>query len=336
VSLDVRGTWDQLLGSDPGSPGILRRRMFPDSAVDVFLGIAWPSRSRLLVLQVDNGVLDVLGDPVSTRAVRTSVIEVGDNRSEIRLELAAPDMLDVFVPFVEDVAECAAAERDDQGAVRALRDRFDRWRLLLAGLPASALGPSEAQGFWGELWVLRNVLQPRRRESTPDFWTAGDPDEKDFRLDEVSVEVKTTRMGHPQVVRINGENQLDAPGAGGAVLLVIIEADVHEGGTGETLNEAVRSARDLFTGTAGARLEDRLLQRGYRDSDDAAYHSTHYAVRNVFWHEVAEGFPRITAGDLPIGVGDVRYLLSVDACAAWRIDEERLGALLGTPQGAGE
>jgi hypothetical protein len=330
VTLDARTVWDEILsGSDPGSTGVKRRRLFPDGTIDLFLGVAWPARTRLLALQVANDALGSLGEPASTRAVRLSTVDIGGGRSEIRLELATPDMLDVFSPFIEDVAACAAEAADDRGATESLRERFSRWRTMLAGLPGSALSPTEAQGLWGELLVIRNVLQPHWGDAAPEAWTASDPDEKDFRRGSIAVEAKATRVGHPQAVRINGEYQLEAPSDGGTLLLVVVEADVHEGGTGETLTEAVDATRSLFSAAAAIKLEDRLIQHRYSDADEAAYRSTRYATRAVLWHEVTATFPRLVATDLPVGVGDVNYLLSVDACSSWRIDEPRLSMLLG-------
>jgi hypothetical protein len=182
---------------------------------------------------------------------------------------------------------------------------------------------------WGELFILRTALQPRWGDAVLEAWTAADPDEKDFRQGSIAVEVKATQAGRPQSVRINGEHQLEPPAGDGSLLLVVVETDAHEGGTGETLPEAVESARSLFSGTAALKIDDRLVQRGYRDADEPAYRSTHYAARSVRWHEVAPGFPRLTAADLPFGVGDVNYLVSVDACAHWSVEEVRLTDLLG-------
>lgn len=200
---------------------------------------------------------------------------------------------------------------------------------MLAGLPGSALAPNEAQGLWGELFIIRSVLQPTWRDAVPEAWTAGAFDEKDFRHGPVAIEVKATRAGHPEAVRINGEHQLESPSDVGTLLLVVVEADVHEGGTGETLTEAVAAVRALFTGPAATKFEDRLSQRRYSDSDEPAYRSTRYSARTVLWYEVTATFPRLTATDLPPGVGDVHYLLSLDACSSWLLDQSRLGMLLG-------
>lgn len=329
MTLDARAVWDELLARDPGSPGVVRRRIFPDGPIDLFLAVAWPARTRLLSVQVTNSALDALGDPGSTRAVRLWTVDIGSGRSEIRLELAAPDMLDVFTPFIEDVAGCVAAVADDRAAIEAVRERFNRWRTMLAGLRGSALGPSEALGLWGELHILRRELRPRWGDAVLDAWTAADPDEKDFRHDTIAVEVKATQAGRPQVVAINGEHQLEPPAGDGPLLLVVVETDVHEGGTGETLPEAIESTRSLFSGAAAVKLEDRFAQRGYRDADEPTYRTTRYSMRSVLWHQVVSGFPRLISADLPVGVGGVSYLISVDACANWRCDEPRLTELLG-------
>lgn len=326
--IDALAVWEELSASAPVQPGIVRRRVLPGSQRDLFLAVAHPSLEKMFILGVHSGATGSAQTLPSTRGVSTSLVHVDDSQTEVRVGLAAPEILRVFAAFVEDVAILAGREADDEGAVRAFTTRFAHWRRLLAAEPRGALSREAAQGLWAELWVLRHTLFPAWGDEAVDAWTGADRDEKDFRRASVTIEVKSTRADAPHAVRINGEHQLEDPGHGVALLLAVLDVDSHHQGAGETLNVAVTSARHLLAGPALIALDEKLVAYGYSDSDSDLYSEMRYALRDSLWYRVVTGFPRITSAELPDGVGGVTYLLSTDACTPWRILEVNLGSVL--------
>jgi len=245
-------------------------------------------------------------------------VDVVDGVTELRVELAAPEALRVFTPFVDDVASCAAASPDDAGAVSALVERFGYWRRLLSGELVEGLGSDSAQGLWGELWIMRHLLHAVWRSEVVQSWTGPDRDDNDFRREDSAVEVKTMRGDRPAVVRITSERQLDNP-AGIHLFLIALAVDPHRHGAGESLPDMVRGCRDMLDGAVLADFEDRLLTWGYSDAHWRRYEETRYALRAVTAYEVTSGFPRIVEGGLPDGVGSVSYRLSLDACRPFEV-----------------
>lgn len=326
--IDALAVWEELSASAPAQPGIVRRRVLPESERDLFLAVAHPSLERMLILGVLSSATGSAGTLPSTRGVSTSLIHVDDSHAEVRVGLAAPEILRVFATFVEDVAILAAGEPNDEGAIRAFTTRFAHWRRLLAAEPRGGLSRDASQGLWGELWVLRHSLLPAWGDEAVDAWTGADRDEKDFRRGAVTIEVKSTRADAPHAVRINGEHQLEDPGHGVTLLLAVLDVDSHRQGAGETLNEAVTSARQLLAGPALIALDEKLAAYGYSDSDADLYSEVRHALREVLWYRVVAGFPRITSAQLPDGVGRVTYLLSTDACTPWRITDVDLDQVL--------
>jgi hypothetical protein len=322
--------WDELIATGAPQKGLFRRRVLPRSSRDIFLATSHPSLERMLVFRVNPDAFDAITDMPSTRVIRTSLVNIDDAHTELRVSLAAPEMLRVFATFVEDVATYASVEPDDRGVLRAFTTRFAHWRRLLAGEATGGLSRDRAQGLWGELWVLKNVVLVEHPELAVDFWTGADADDKDFRLPTVAVEVKTTRADAPHVMRINGEHQLEHPSGGGGLLLAVLEVESHEQGAGETLNDSVASIRSLLAGAAVLRFDEKLLSYGYADAERALYEDLRYSLRQSAWHLVEPGFPRLTSEVLPEGIGRVTYLLSTDACAPWRIDQARLHELMTT------
>jgi hypothetical protein len=190
------------------------------------------------------------------------------------------------------------------------------------------LSREDAQGLWGELWILRHILHRAWGDAAVEAWTGCDRDEKDFRRSALTIEVKTTRADAPHAVRINGEHQLEDPDEGVTLLLVVLEVESHQQGAGETLNDAVSLSRGLMSGPALIQLDEKLAAYGYFDSDKELYTGMRYGLREKLWHRVEPGFPRLTTADLPEGVGRVTYLLSTDAAAPWRIKDDELSSLM--------
>lgn len=317
--MDADATWIDIETAPPDAPGIVRRRVLPASPRNLFLGVVYPSRRRMLILAVDGKALSDLRELPASPAVRTTAVDIGGGKTELRVELDAPEAVHVFAPFVNDVASCASAAPDDGGAVAALIERFGYWRRLLSGELAEGLGSEGAQGLWGELWVMRHVLHAVWGDEVVAAWTGADRDDNDFREGSSAVEVKTTRGDRPAIVRIASERQLDnAPGV--RLFLVALAVDPHRQGAGESLPDMVDACRDLISGAHAGDLKDRLLAWGYSETHRQRYVDTRYTLRSATAYEVRPGFPRIIESDLLDGVGTVSYRLSLDACDQFQVD----------------
>lgn len=108
--------------------------------------------------------------------------------------------------------------------------------------------------------------------------------------------------------------------------------EAQEGGV-ETLPAQVALLRSALGAWPVARelFEDALLSAGYLDRHAPKYAATGYAVRRAEDFRLGPGFPRIVEAGLPGGVGDVSYLLSLAACAAWAVSPDALTAILSIP-----
>jgi hypothetical protein len=90
---------------------------------------------------------------------------------------------------------------------------------------------------------------------------------------------------------------------------------------GETLPAIVNSIRESIrpSESANSLFEDKLFEAGYLIGHESAYSGVGYAKRDVNAFRVAAGFPRITEGDVPNGVGDISYSILVAECKHFEI-----------------
>ena len=320
--------WEELERQAPRGPGLVRRRFREDSDRNIFLGVTYPGHERALQLVVSADAVHGIGELPETRSLRTTLEPDDESHTvEVNVTLIVPEMARVFTPFCEDVIAAAAVAPSDGAAVAALLDRFAHWRRLLASENASGLSRAEAQGLYGELWVLRHVVDAACGERTPDTWRGPDREDRDFLVDGFGIEVKTTGTDEPTVAVINGERQLSTE-ALRRLHLIVLKLDALREGAGGTLNEAVEDARRRYTGMPTLVLQDKLLAYGYRDADAQRYELVRYSLRAVLAFEVLDGFPRLTESDLPQGIGALRYSLATSACEPWKCDVEDVIARL--------
>ena len=196
------------------------------------------------------------------------------------------------------------------------------------------LSAEEQRGLWGEIHFLRSHLLPALGPGVVAAWKGPDGASQDFQLSAGCVEVKTTLANQPQVVRIANERQLDDPHRN-ALFLHTLALEILEGDAA-TLPAAVHNLRVALSphAIASEQFEDALLAIGYFDTHAPRYAGCGYAVRSESNFRVRVGFPRLIENDLPLGVGDTSYGLSLAACAGYAVPAEELIQTLTAQKGA--
>lgn len=321
----MEATWRDLEDSLPrGRFGRIERGVHPDAAVELRLAVTNPGAVRSFALSVPSEAVRDLEEIPEAVGLR-STLEIGSDREPATLEIALEDEAarDVFTVLAGDIIEAAARSEEGASAVRAWISRLRRWQKLLQQSPLG-LSAKRQRGLYAELWVLRERILPITDvEEALSAWVGPEKAVHDFHTRAMHIEVKSSVAGEPQVVRINGERQLDESGTPGLCLVHLSLAVSRE--QGETLPEMVASVRTLASGGAEeVLLEDRLVDAGYHDAHAVRYGGTHYTLRDCRLFRVGAGFPRIIESELADGLGRVDYRLAVAACDDHEIEEKTM------------
>lgn len=189
-----------------------------------------------------------------------------------------------FLLAVADRVQLQAIPVDE-----AIADVAESVRDLLAG--GAALSIERQLGLWGELWALEELAQRTSWMTAVQAWIAnGDaPEEHDFALAELDIEVKTTsselRRHH-----ISSASQLtpkhNRP-------LFILSVQLTAGGAGGTsLSDAVSRVREAIERSVAAEVEKNLKAVGWRD-EDADRYSTRWVHRSEPMAFDAKLLPRL-------------------------------------------
>lgn len=324
--MTVQNTW-KILEEDTASvpSGYIIRRLLPEVTYDVYLAIERPSNARLLMMQVNQksiGKAAVFPNSNCFEVRRVALQGDDDAHVTLQLVLINSRYSDIFTTLVQDIVDAIAPIADEQNAVVAFFTRLRRWQAFLEKHNPEGLSQAEQQGLYGELWFLRQVVIPQigSRQGVK-CWTGAKGTQQDFQFQHCAVEVKTTTAKQHQKLAISSERQLDDTGTGPLILLHL-SLDARQE-RGESLPDIVASLRSLLENdpTAKEELEILLFEVGYLDIHIPYYEQIGYTPREVNYFKVERDFTRIIEADLPNGVGDVRYTISVAECRRFSIPE---------------
>jgi hypothetical protein len=276
----------------------------------VLAGVDADGRRHLLVPLAARQTLrqDVDGKAVILRA--RTLEDEQSYRRYASLELVDERQTDLFTALCVEVADRIAAAPGR--AVAALRKVLDDWRALLAG-NREVLGPSALAGLFGELQLLRTIVE--RDPGSVDVWTGPTGSAQDFHRGLHAVEVKTTLVPEGRTVHVHGADQLDVAPPG-RLLLHWMRLRSDRGRSVPELIEEIRSGTDDV-----ASFHSLLRRVGYHDTDREIYGRQRFEVVEHRTYAIGPGFPRIVpaglTGDAVLGgVGPIEYTVDLDAAAA--------------------
>lgn len=323
----LAGTWADLEGSDQDSPTQdVRLRVYPEAPVAIYLYCNPAKATRRIEVVVDDVLL-----PPNVRAIEFVGFEAhalplanGTAGYCLQLRLTEASAASVFSVLCDDLAHLAAVTSKDDLLVAWL-GRLKDWSRLLKRR-AKGLRPVERQALYAELLVLADLAIPSLGPVLGvRSWLGPLRERHDFATGFAAVEVKSSIATRPLVATINGERQLDDQGLESPLYLVhfALERSASEG---PTLPDLVKRIQEDCSSTeAASEFEDRLIRAKYDHALEQRYSETRFIVRGIKAFRVAgSDFPRITESFLLPGVGDVRYKLSIDACAPFACELGRL------------
>jgi hypothetical protein len=209
-------------------------------------------------------------------------------------------------------------------AAGELLSQLLQWQKFLDAR-SEGLSDEEQRGLYGELYVLRRLVQALQTARAASGWVGPSGAAQDFRFGrEIAIEVKTSIGGEPQAVKINGERQLDDSTVERLYLVCLSIA--RKADAGETLPDLIGWLRESLQKhpIELENFERALLEFGYLNSHEARYRLHGFTLRNERHFRIEEGFPRITEADLPDAVGQVEYRVALAGCTPFAVQFEQI------------
>ena len=308
---------------EPQSPNLeALRRVGVESQIDFYHGKAFGGRYFLRLL-----VGGYSASGVTLPKLRNMEIALSSNAkgSELTVTLVEPNSLEMFRAFCADLVSSTRfiTRKDAASALPAVVNRIHRWQNLLEEGQRRVLSASQQLGLFGELVALRDLFLTR---VDPDValsaWQGPTGSEQDFQFQDWLFEVKSQMISSDKRLQISSEHQLDLVSGPIALLHQVFSTSRKDQAL--TLRALVQQTRaDILKASPhAARLFDaRMLQAGYEPL--AEYDIESFLLTSRDLYEVSCAFPRLVASDLPVGLTNVRYSVSVEACSPFlcQLDE---------------
>jgi len=326
--MKLRDIWANLASPGPRQgDGLLRRRLFEDGPIGLFLAVRKPGNVKVLQLSFA-GPPPKKSDLPECRGLSVEVVSgaVGEHALEISPRSAEYD--DVYTAMVQDLVDQISAAASEVAATELLLSELHRWQRFLETVAPDGLGEIGQQGLFGELHCLRSVfLACGLPKAALKAWTAPGRGLHDFELPHLVCEVKTVGTKAHHKMHIPSEKQLDANGGRILIFCLVVTPNRAEG---QTLVEIVNEVRGELDEDPVAlrRLEDGLFRWGYLEVHACRYSERRYSIVSEAFYDVRDSFPHLTSADIPRGIGDVSYSIATAACEPFRVPPDQAYALI--------
>jgi hypothetical protein len=243
------------------------------------------------------------------------------------VELINLSYQDVFSVLCENLIEAVLHTKDEHTLVKGVLNQLTKWRKLFSNKDKGILSSKEQQGLYGELYFLKKFLRNRGDNSMMGIvntWVGMYDEIRDFQGTEWAVECKTSSSNMPQLIKINGERQLDETLLENLYLFVL-SLDSTKGKTC-TLPEIIQELKLCLNSDqlALSSFEEKLMTAGYWDKDKDEYSERSYKTRGEAFYKIEGNFPRIKEIDLRDGVGQVHYMIAVDKCQQFMVSDYQI------------
>lgn len=261
--------------------------------------------------------------PEKNKLARLSGISMAVSRqdSSAKLVLILSDNAnwELFYALCSDLVRATETAKDGDAACAVIIRRLGRWQELLKKARPDILTLEQIKGLIGELLFLsKKVALAFGWSNAVSFWKGPEGSPQDFAVHQTAVEIKCQLGSSKPHVRVTSAEQLDPQLPSGFLVVYTIATAAEDDTETFTLNELIGEIRDMLQSESDdtrERFEDLIYNAGYVTSEDYdAFRFTRVAVKS---YRIIEGFPRIIPRDLRPGVGDVTYLIELEACSGF-------------------
>jgi hypothetical protein len=334
--MNIDSLWREIAEeqSHAATPGIAVRRINPECPDDIFVGYKQPQGTKLLILRLPSAPVLAPNALVQSRGFTNHLSRYQhDPAGSQSLVLEANDPLfnSVFSILAADIIRRISDRRPEDTPVSAFLGCLLHWKRFFDLSGYAGLSEELLLGLFAELSFLHDFAMRgiKNRGAAVAGWVGPDPLSKDFQYPGFAVEVKGTASAEPVMVRISNERQLDDSGID-VLLLFVLSTEKAAGTGGTTVPELVEKIRnDLGTTSARLTFEEKLISYGYHDVHRDRYESRRFIAHGHRAFHVREGFPRLTA-NIPQGVGDVTYSLTLSACTSFAVSDKKITELFSS------
>lgn len=316
--------WSQLESSKLIGTGLTYRRYSAELNSEIFGAISNEERRRALAIEIDINLSFDLDSWDTFRDINLRFIPSSKNKSRkfFVISLVSNEHREIFTTLCEDLVNTISILEEETKIVTQIIQRLIKWQSLFTALNNQGLSNQAQAGLYGECTYLKRALEyDSNYYERIRSWVGPDKQIQDFQGSGWAVEIKTTYGKNHQKLHIANERQLDDSFIP-HIVLAHYSFDIRESDS-RTLNNLIDEIIELIQGDSRSLnlFRAKLLDVGYFDIHRNIYELRSYSLRAQHYYRVSGNFPRIVEGDVPDGVGDVRYSIVLSDSSDWEIEE---------------
>lgn len=226
----------------------------------------------------------------------------------------------IFEIVAEDLRSALAAVSVQTDALVVIYTVLTKWKDFFQSDKDFLMSPERQQGLYGELLFLEECIE-HLGNSAVLHWAGSDDETHDFYITSDAVEVKTSSTQAPYYAHISSEYQLDGSDVPGQLFLRFFAFRKSQS-SGERLPDIVKRIRQKLTPEQNMlqQFNSKILKYGYLD-EAAELYITGYFVRDQYYFIISNDFPRITKKEIPAGVANLSYSISVAQCVSFATEQ---------------
>ncbi len=315
--MKIKQIWEELENDLSFSKGLLIRRYSSAVLPDVFIALQQPEKLLCVAASISTNVEINISSFSNLQEIQVDVLpDVNHNGKNLLIfKLINKQHKDIFAVLCEDLISSITNETNEKQLVRAILNRFEKWKSLFNKIASQGLTPEEQRGLFGELYFLRKFLLFNSDfQKVINTWVGTSREIRDFQLNNWALEVKTTIGNNHQKVHISSERQLDTTHLDCLYLYHLSIEKAQE--SGETLPQIIVSIFEILQSDTISlnRFKAKLYEVGYFEQQEDLYNNIGYHIRQDTFYKVEGEFPRLQENELRNGVGDVKYSIIVSQC----------------------
>ena len=295
-------------------------------------GVLFPGKEEALLAHFSSSLVAPSDKLPEAQGFSVARVEPNnDGKAWLALTRKPTGSVELFVSMVTDVMGAMRAEphADEARLLRIFLGRIRAWQEFMRK-GVQTLSPEAEIGLVGELCMLQSIIESGVPAAIAiESWVGPFDGIQDFIIGSGAIEVKATLspLGFP--AKIGSLEQLETSTR---QPLFVSGVRLRQVAHGQSLPEFVDASRKMIEGDAEAEslLSERLLAAGYFDVHADKY-ARRFDLSGVRILEVDESFPRLTSGNVPVGVRRAMYEIDLDKVSGENIATEqalkRLGAI---------
>lgn len=290
----------------------------------------FPSNEEALLVRFTSITLPQPGQLPQGSGFRVERTSPDDSGKWLALVRQPAGSLDLFSRMVADIVATLVMANDlnDEPLIFQLfLGRIRAWQEFMKS-GAEGLGPESELGLVGELECMSKLLD----SNVPvhlvlDGWLGPMDGLQDFALGNGAIEVKSTMALQGFPATIMSLEQLDD-----AIRQPLFVCGCHFASVsnGATLPERIAVMRERFSVDASALslFDNALLHARYSDAHSDRY-TRRFLASEIRFVLVDVDFPRLTAGNVPVGVRRARYEIDLDTVQDKQFSIDKVIEMMG-------